>query len=144
MAFTEHTDTSESALSAYRENQVNTASPDRLVLLLFEAALKAARMARTQLGDGNRADATREGRLVQDIMVGLVDTLNGDHPAAGTMRDLYLYCWRETIAAQAEADPTKLDGVIGVLENLAGGLRRFIADQASAAPVGAASVNLAG
>lgn len=140
----EQTEPGESALLAYRENQVRTASPDRLVLLLFEAALKAAKAARGHLTEENRGDAAREARLVQDIMVGLVDTLNSEHPEAGTMRDLYLYCWRETVAAQTQTAPNKLDSVIRVLDNLAVGLRRFIEQGQAASVVGTGSVNLAG
>lgn len=146
----------EAVLAQYRSSQIQTASVDRLVLMLYEGALKAARDCQTAMSAGDLALTSQSGRQVQDILVGLVDILNRDHQDAGTLRDLYLYCWRQAVSCQRLKDPKELDGAIVVLQNLADGLRQFLsiaanppsptADTAGsvASTPGSSSINLAG
>ena len=136
----------------YRTNQIQTASPDRLVLMLYEGALKAAKDCRDAIESHDWTTMTRTGRQVQDIMIGLVDTLNGSEGTA-TLRDLYLYCWKNTVSAQTQRDSRLIEGVVTVLQNLADGLQKFLSTAQVARPLNSSvnaemtvsgSVNLAG
>ena len=122
---------SQAALLQYRTNQIQTASADRLVLLLYEAALKAAQECQAAILADNVEELTKQGRLVQDIMIGLTDTLNLEHEGASTMRDLYLYCWRQAFSGQVERQADHLDGVVSTLQNLTAGLRTFLSSASS-------------
>jgi flagellar protein FliS len=141
----------EAVFTQYRHHQILTASPDRLVLMLYEGALKATRDCQTALLAKDLTAATTAGRKLQEIMIGLTDILNPDMPESQTLRDLYLYAWRQAVAAQVQADPTALDGVVVVLQNLSAGLKTYLRHESSTSktpaepqPVGAGSINFAG
>jgi len=141
----------EDALAQYRTNQILTASADRLILLLYEGALKAAKDCQIAIQSNNWAHMTATGRQLQDILIGLADALNLEASEATTLRDLYLYCWGRAVAAQIEKNPDTLDSVVSVLGNLSDGLRKFLSatptpeheEKPNVAPT-TDSINLAG
>lgn len=143
----------ESALTQYRTSQIQTASVDRLVLLLYEGALKASQDCRKAIAGKNLEDMGTYGRQLQDIMIGLTDMLNLEIPEARTLRDLYLYCWKQAVSAQTQHALTPLNEIEPVLQNLIDGLRSFLKQQtiSSAPPTlpsvespGATSIHLVG
>ena len=119
----------ESALTQYRTSQIQTASVDRLVLLLYEGALKASQDCRKAIGENNLEDMGTYGRQLQDIMIGLTDMLNLELAEARTLRDLYLFCWKQAVSAQTQHAPTPLNEIEPVLQNLMDGLRSFLKQQ---------------
>jgi len=144
----------EVALFQYRTNQIQTASTDRLVLLLYEGGLKAAQDCQQAIQTNDWTTMGEHGRHLQEIMIGLTDILQVATDEAQTLRDLYLYCWKQAVSAQVRRESTELDGCIAVLQNLIDGLRRFLSTEPPNASVpepapetrGASqpSVNLAG
>lgn len=110
----------------YKTDTLQTATTDQLVLMLFEAALRAARDCQTAVREGQWTDIARHGRMVQEVCGYLAETVDMAHPHAVRMKDLYLFCWRTVIAAQIERRPELLDPVITVLTDLAVGLRRYV------------------
>lgn len=132
------------AKTRYQLDSIHTASADQLGLMLFEAALRASRECQQAIGRGDWTQTVKHGRLVQDIMANLADSVNDAHPHAAAMRGLYLYCWRQASEVQWRHTAEDLDGVNQVLENLIAGLR--LRTERQREPVGAAavSVNFAG
>ncbi len=110
----------------YKIDAINTLSEERLGLMLFEAALRNAKLCQEAIASQDWTQTVKHGRLVQDIMVNLADAINRDHPNADVMRQLYLYCWRQAINAQMAHRVSDLDPVITVISNLIQGIRGFL------------------
>lgn len=116
----------ENPYDRYKTDVINTATPDQLVLMLFEAALRAAQECQDAIGREDWIQTVEHGRQVQDIMAYLADTVNLEHPHGEQVKQLYLYCWRNAVAAQIQHDRKVLEPVKTVLNNLISGLRSFL------------------
>jgi flagellar protein FliS len=64
------------ATSRYAQSQRETASPERLMVLLFQAALRNIRVGTTHLSSGKPTDAVRALLKASDIVVELHATLD--------------------------------------------------------------------
>lgn len=101
----------------YQETEVNTASPVKLVLVLYEAAINRTVRAKKCLEDGDMACKgeliSKAIDIISELMVSL-DLANGGGMAEN-LRRLYSYCIDRLIEANVKKDPKQLDAVIGVL-----------------------------
>lgn len=125
---------SEQPFDQYKIDAIKTASPDRLVLMLWEAARRSGQQCQAALVEERWADAVTHGRKLQEVMADLADNINAAHPHAATMKDLYLFCWRTAISAQLERRPELLDDVETVLNRLIAGLTSYLEAPQKAAP----------
>ncbi len=119
----------ENVYDRYKTDVINTASPDQLVLMLFEAALRSTQECQDAIVREDWIATVEHGRLVQDIMANLAETVIVEHPEGERIKGLYLFCWRAAIAAQIDHDGGNLDGVKDVLQDLIAGLRGFLAQR---------------
>lgn len=119
----------ENVYDRYKTDVINTATPDQLVLMLFEAALRSAQECQDALAREDWIAAVDHGRMVQDVMANLAETVIVEHPDGDRMKGLYLFCWRAAIAAQIEHDGSRLDAVKDVLHDLVAGLRGFLSQR---------------
>jgi len=121
--------TMEEMLDQYQRERVTMSSPEALTIMLYDAALKNIRDMQEHL-ELKPIEILARSQLARDILIGLADNVNMDHPYGKTMRDLYLYCWRTVIAAPGQANAAEqLTAVEAVLENLIRGLKAFINGQ---------------
>ncbi|GIW94805.1 MAG: hypothetical protein KatS3mg110_2846 [Pirellulaceae bacterium] len=101
----------------YLENEVLSASPQKLRLLLIEAALRRARLAVEHLVESRPTDAILAGQRCQEI---LCELLAGVKPDAGDVarrtRDLYLFLLKAANEALARHDPAAWSPVVELLE----------------------------
>ena len=75
------------AHNQYLETEVLTATPQRLHLLLIEAAMRFAERARRHWREGNREKAFQSLILAQDAVAKMLNGLNHEtraHPGAGS------------------------------------------------------------
>lgn len=130
----------------YKMDAINTLSEDELGLMLFEAARRHARQCQEAIARQDWTMTVQHGRFVQDVMANLVDSLNDDHPQADMMRQLYLYCWRQSIQAQMGHRAEDLDSVIEILGHFIEGIKGHLAlkTRPKVSPDTVASVNFAG
>ncbi len=94
------------ALSAYRQNSIDTASPARLIVMLYEGVVTALDKTAAALSVPVDIElAHRELTRCQDIVVELMQALNHD---AGEMAirlaTLYEYCHHQLVQANASKD----------------------------------------
>lgn len=108
----------------YRIDVINTASPEHLVLMLYNAAMTEIGRFRDALQDP-QCNALGASQQARDILSGLADNVNMSHPHGQTMRDLYLYCWRTLLTASLSRSSDELDAVETVLRNLIEGLSHY-------------------
>lgn len=97
----------------YRQNQINSASPKDLVILLYEGCIKKIRLAELGLEE-NRLDLVNENLIkAQDIITELSNTLdmeNGGEIAEG-LDVLYDYLLSELYQANIHKDDEKMEYV---------------------------------
>lgn len=94
------------ASRAYARASQETASPERLMVMLFEAALRHMRHAMTLLEEKKTADALALLTKASDIVAELADTLNPKHSPdlVQALGDLYLFVAQRLARASAFHD----------------------------------------
>ena len=107
----------------YRETAVTTQNKGRLVVMLYDGAIKFLRQAIVAI-EAN--DFLGKGRFLiraQDIIVELNTTLEmeADSEIAKNLRALYNFIYRRLSQANTECDPKIVREVIGLLEELNSG-----------------------
>jgi flagellar protein FliS len=94
---------------AYRQASVLTASPEQLVVMLYDGAVRFLRQAEVVMAEGvmlqaqermNRAEA------IIDELLAVLDTSVGE--VARNLQGIYVFCKRLLMEARIERDPSKL------------------------------------
>lgn len=107
-------------LEAYQSTTVTTQSKGRLILLLYDGAIKFLKLAIEKLQAG---DFEAKGRYIsraQDIINELNAVLNTDSGGqiAGNLQRLYAFMNRHLLEANARRDAQMIREVIRILEDL--------------------------
>jgi flagellar secretion chaperone FliS len=108
-----------SARQAYAESAILTASPGRLVVMLYDGAIGALRQsaAAMRAGDRERARARmRKAEAIIDELNRSLDMTVGEIP--DRLRAIYNFCKRHLIRANVEGDPGAIDAVVKLLAEL--------------------------
>ncbi|MBS12535.1 MAG: flagellar export chaperone FliS [Gemmatimonadetes bacterium] len=103
----------------YRQVQVNTASPGKLILMLYQGAIKALKKAVDLIDRKEYGEKGDQLIKAQDIIMELnlaLDMKTGD--IAESLHQLYMYAYRKLVVANLEIDKEGIQEVIGMLENL--------------------------
>lgn len=104
----------------YRQNQINSASPKDLIILLYEGCIKKIRLAELSLEE-NRLDLVNENLIkAQDIITELSNTLNMESggEVAEALEALYDYLLSELYQANIHKDAEKMIYVRSQMEEL--------------------------
>lgn len=104
----------------YRQMQVTTSSPEKVLLMLYDGAINFSKMAQDRI---NRKDIAGKGLYISKalaIVTELMNTLNHDICSNITreLERLYMYIIREFTQANMNNDPKALDNAIKILVNL--------------------------
>ncbi len=104
----------------YKTTQVQSASREKLLLLMYEGAIKFTKLAITAAENGQIAErCTNIGRAF-DIVLELNNTL--DHEKGGEiatkLEQLYMFMTEQYTKANVNADPQPLKNVLKILETL--------------------------
>ena len=94
------------ALSAYQQNSVDTASPARLIVMLYEGVVTALDKAAVALTTPVDVElAHKELTRCQDIVLELMQALNHDAgEMAVRLATIYEYCHHQLVRANAAKD----------------------------------------
>ena len=108
---------------SYKNTAIKTATPEQVLLMLYEAAIKSAKLAKQAMEKGQIAEKGKNIAKVHDIVMELSATL--DHKIApdiaARLTSLYDYCVSELLKANLNNDATALESVIKVLTTLYSG-----------------------
>ncbi|GAB2490569.1 flagellar export chaperone FliS [Alkalibacterium psychrotolerans] len=110
-----------SASKVYKKNQVETASPKQLVVLLYEGAVKFIRLAELAIEKNDMTKANRNILKAQDIVTELMVSLNhqnGENAIASELQTLYSYILNQLIQANLKKDTEKLAETRNLLSEL--------------------------
>lgn len=103
------------AQNTYKQNQVGTATPEDLTLMLYEGAIKFIKRTKQAILDKDYNAAHNMNTRVQDIVSELIITLDRKYPVAEQMLLLYDYLKNRLIEANINKDPAILEEVEGFL-----------------------------
>lgn len=106
--------------AAYRQQSILTAPPGRLVVMLYDGAIRFLNQSAYALRDGDRALALSRMRRAEAIIDELTVTL--DHERGGVvasrLQGIYAFCRSHLLAAWRQGDAAKVDQVAGLLGEL--------------------------
>jgi flagellar protein FliS len=118
------------ARSAYTESSVLTASPEQLIVMLYDGGIRFIRQAAAGLGEGRRDVARERLRRAEAIIDELNDALDMSHgELPERLRSIYLFSRRHLRESLLADDPQGFETIAGLL----GELRESWANLASAA-----------
>ena len=105
------------AQNAYLEAQANTATPQKLRLMLIDGGLRFARQTLDHWENGCDSEAREACRRCRDVLLELLSSLKTEKSdIANQMADVYLFLVRTITQAEVDGDPLWVDKVIKVLE----------------------------
>jgi flagellar secretion chaperone FliS len=118
---------------AYTESSVMTAPPEKLVVMLYDGAIRFLRQSALAMRAGNREVAVNRVRRAEAIIDELnmtLDMTQGQIPTG--LRSIYLFSKRHLSEAVVERDADRIDEVLKLLGELREAWQQ-IAGQAAAA-----------
>ncbi len=116
-------------IQAYKTNAITTQSGGKLVVMLYEGAVRFLHQAIDAL---EKKDYVEKGRLINraiDIVTELNTVLNMEAggEVAQNLRKLYNFMLVHLVEANSKKDPDRIRQVIQILENLLQGWRQIAA-----------------
>ena len=120
-------------LLAYKENRVTTQTPGRIVVMLYEGAIKFLKQAIAELEEGQFIEKGKSISQAVDIIQELNVTLNMEAGGeiAQNLRRLYAFMNERLFKANIEKNPDMIREVIRLLEELNDGWKAVAAGKAS-------------
>lgn len=109
-----------SQVSAYRDREILTASPARLVVLVFEHAHSNLLRARRAVQTGNTQERVIAVGKARDAIMELMATLNTEQGGqiAQNLRSLYAFVLTELSDVARRPDGGRLEAVIRIVSEL--------------------------
>lgn len=109
-----------SGIAAYKENSISTQSRGKIVVMLYDGAIKALRQAISAIDNNDFAAKGKHIMKAQAIISELDASLDMDAGGeiAKNLRSLYNFMWRHLNTASIKKDTQKIREVIKCLEDL--------------------------
>ena len=106
----------------YLAERVATASPEQLIMMLFDRAVAELHLAHQALTEGDRLAASPRLRKAQDIVGELRCSLDLDvGEIALHLDELYRFAYRELVEAGLDGEATRVADVVAILEPVRSG-----------------------
>jgi flagellar protein FliS len=107
-------------IESYQQTAITTQSRGRLIVLLYDGAIKFMKLAIQEIEAGNWAAKAQYLSRAQDIIIELTAVLDmeGGGEIAQNLRRLYYYMNRRLFQANAKKDPQMIREVIALMEDL--------------------------
>jgi flagellar protein FliS len=115
-----HGDEIMKGIDAYQETAITTQSRGRLIVMLYDGAIKFLKLAIQEIEAGNWAAKGQHLMRAQDILheLNAVLDMEGGGEIAQNLRRLYAFMIRRLFQANAKKDPQMIREVISLLEDL--------------------------
>ncbi|GAA0223605.1 flagellar export chaperone FliS [Metaclostridioides mangenotii] len=105
--------------NTYKQNEVNTATQNKLLLMLLDGAVKYTKIARLAIMDKNINKAHSELVRVQNIFIELMSTLDTSVGGWTTdIYDVYDFIRQELMKANIKKDAEILDKLLPLIEQI--------------------------
>jgi len=106
------------AYSAYKSNQVLTATPGELTLMLYEGAIKFCNIAIMGIEQNSYEKTNENIKKCRAIITELRATLNFDYPVAQDFENVYVYIGQRLTEANVQKDKAILEEVLEHLRTM--------------------------
>jgi flagellar secretion chaperone FliS len=125
---------------SYIETQIETASPEKLLIMLYNGALQKCREARSAIDQEDRETTHLQLIRVQEIMVELMVALDWDKGGdiAKGLYSVYDYIYRRLVEANIQCDVGIVEEVEKLLEMLLEGWQKALENISDSQPRAAA------
>ncbi len=109
-----------SGVEIYKDTAVSTQSKGRLIVMLYDGAIKFLKLAIKELEENNYAEKGRYISKAQDIIneLNAVLDMEAGGQIATNLRQLYLFMIRRLSEANIKKEPRLIQDVIDLLEEL--------------------------
>ncbi|MDY4948534.1 MAG: flagellar export chaperone FliS [Clostridium cadaveris] len=105
--------------NVYKQNSINMASKDSLLIMLVDATVRCTKIARKAIDDRNIPLAHKELTRVQDIYIELMATLNMDGgDFTKDLYKLYEFVKDKLYEANIKKDVAIIDEVMPIIEEI--------------------------
>lgn len=119
---------SNAAYKKYKETSITSASKEKLLLMMYEGAIKFIKKAKLDLEQNNISGKCENIGRAYDIILELNNTL--DHKVGGDvasqLEQLYMFMTEQLIKANISNDSNHLDSVLKILETLYEGWKQAV------------------
>ena len=102
----------------YKQNSVNMASSQQLLLMLLDGAVKYTKIARMAILNKDIARAHKELIRVQDIFLELMITMDKNTKYMEDLYDIYDFIKNELAKANIKKDITIIDNTLPLIEEI--------------------------
>jgi len=106
------------AYQQYQYNSIMSASPERLMLMLFEGAIKFVKLARKAIEEKDIEGANHNLTRAQEIIAELDRSLDMSYDISEHLAGIYDYLYRQLVDANIKKDFQALDVVESMLVEL--------------------------
>ncbi len=106
------------AYEQYRYNSIMSASPERLMIMLFEGAVKFVKLARKNIAEDDIASANYNISRAQDIIAELECSLDMSYDVSENLMEIYGFLYGQLVDANIKKDVDTLDIVESMLSEL--------------------------
>ena len=110
--------TTSSNANVYKQQQILTASPEKLILMLYNGFLKFTNEAIVAIEDNNIEKAHNSCIRAQDIVCELMASLDMDYEISKELLNLYEYVEFEIVEANLKKDKKHLENAKMVITNI--------------------------
>ncbi len=109
---------SNNGYNQYKQNSINTATPEELTLMLYNGLVKFIMQAQTGIEEKNLEKANNSIIRSQDIIREFQVTLNMKYEVAHSLALIYDYMYRRLVEANMKKDRDILEEVLGFAKEL--------------------------
>ncbi|MHB1167539.1 MAG: flagellar export chaperone FliS [Carboxydocellales bacterium] len=102
----------------YKQTAIQTASPEKLLLMLYDGAIKFGLQAQVAMEEKDLEASNKYLGKIQDIISELIVNLNMDYEISQNLYSLYEYINTRLVAANLQKSPEPLLEVMGYLREL--------------------------
>ncbi len=120
----------------YKQMQIKTASPGKLLLMLYQGAIKFMKLAKNNIKEGKIEASHKNIIKAQNIILELQSTLDKDQGGEIALRleSLYDFIYRELVQANLNKNTKHLDNVIPLVEELFVTYKEIVMNKKSTEP----------
>jgi flagellar protein FliS len=107
-------------IAAYRDNTISTQSKGRLIVMLYDGAIKFMKLAIVEMEKKNYEAKGRYINRALDIIneLNVVLDMDAGGEIASNLRQLYIFMTNQLSQANMKCDPHKVRDVIKLMEEL--------------------------
>lgn len=108
--------------NTYFENQLKTATPGKLLVMLYDAGIRFAKTGLQKMQEGKLDEQSENIRKVQNVLLELISSLDpkSDPQLAGNLQSLYEFMFDQLTDANIHDNIEPLQNVIKLLTEMRG------------------------